>query len=380
MQLLASGLPTGIGTDQERTQATAWMRQQPWYQSMLAAWHIPPTQDDVKLNDEQRGALLTAMRAHGVGIPEGQSINENGQIAKDPSHLLRNIAIGAGIGALALTGLGAAGIGPLAGAFGGSTAAGEGGLLASEAIPGATEAGMGGLIAGDAGLDVAGMAGGMGAAGTAATAGGSALAGMTPDEYVTVFGSKAPSAIGTGSKIAGFLGKAGNLLGGSGGGNGQGGNGQGGSNPALTASLAAQAMAANRGNEAKIGQAGPASDAQAFRNAMRAGIVAKMDPQALSVNGHALPTLVNDGTKSYAQSLFDNLNKKQQAGQMPTEFGVAAPTQQETDLQNQALNAAGLNGGGPIGTINGALNTAGNYVNTGSRIAGLFNDTKSLFS
>ena len=126
---MAASLPPGIGNPQQASQATAFMRQQPWYQQLVQSWGIDPNDTDEngnlrqKLTDEQQQQLIAAARDNGIGISESYSIDENGQIAKPDSHMLRNLAIAAGITGLALTGLGAAGIGPLAGALGGGTEA-----------------------------------------------------------------------------------------------------------------------------------------------------------------------------------------------------------------------------------------------------------------
>jgi len=134
-------LPPGIGNPQQALQATAFMRQQPWYQALVRSWGVNPAGDqngNVRLSDAQQQQLLAAARQHGIGISDRYQIDENGQIAEQPSHLWRNIGIGAGIGGLTLTGLGAAGIGPLSGLFGAGTGAGaaaaESGVLPSTVI------------------------------------------------------------------------------------------------------------------------------------------------------------------------------------------------------------------------------------------------------
>jgi hypothetical protein len=130
-------LPAGIGNEQQATQATAAFRQSPWYQQWLASQGLQGEGDqfgNVKLSDSQREQLMNLARQHGVGMSESYQIDENGQISKVPSHTLRNIAIGAGVGGLALTGLGAAGIGPLSGLFG--AGGGAAGLAGDEAATG----------------------------------------------------------------------------------------------------------------------------------------------------------------------------------------------------------------------------------------------------
>lgn len=164
---MATGLPPGIGNPQQALQATAFMRQQPWYQQLLRSWGVDPNQTDPngnplqKLSDSQQNQLLQTAQNQGIGIsPDSYHIDENGQIAHNDSHVLRNILLGAGAGGLALTGIGAAGIGPLAGLFGGAGAAGAG---AGAALPAAT--GAGSLSATSLGLPAAaglGTAGGAG--------------------------------------------------------------------------------------------------------------------------------------------------------------------------------------------------------------------------
>jgi hypothetical protein len=358
MQLLSNGLPTGIGTDEERTQATAWMRQQPWYQNMLKAWGIPPTQDDVKLNDEQRQAILIAAQKNGIAIPDGQQINENGQIAKDPSHLWRNIAIGAAIGGLALTGLGAAGIGPFAGAFGAGGAAADAGVAAADG-----GFGVGGLTAGSIGigeltpeaiaLGAPGAVAGTGlGAGTAALSTGSKLAGLA--KGLSSFGGNTPGTEGGGL----------------------------GTSPRANAAAGAAAqLAANRAAQAKIDQGGPAADKTAMQNLFRSAIVSRMDPNAapITMNGIALPKLANADLVSQAGTYNKQLSDRLAAGKTPTDFGIADPTQQETDLNNKALDASGLNGG-----VNGALGDLSDYLSTGSRMANFgsnaYNLGKSIYN
>lgn len=166
--------PAGIGNPQQALQATAAMRNEPWYQQLVRGWGLNPAGDangNVHLNDSQQYQLLNQARAHGIGISDSYQIDENGQIAQVPSHLLRNIGIGAGIAGLALTGFGAAGIGPLAGALGGEAAAGGGAALAGDA--------------GDFFLTSPEILGGAGiGAGTAAGAAGGAAAGLTADSLL----------------------------------------------------------------------------------------------------------------------------------------------------------------------------------------------------
>jgi hypothetical protein len=384
-----AGLPAGIGNAQQATQATAAMRQSPWYAQLVSSWGLDPSKTDtngnlidprtgqsVKLSDQQQQQLIATARDNGVGISDSYSIDANGQISKPDSHMLRNIAIAAGIAGLAMTGLGAAGIGPLAGAFGGGAAAADGGLAAAEG-----GFGVGGLDAASLGV-ASGIAPEIGAgAGLASLGADAGLADMLPGAELapgtSLAGAGGSSMLGTGSKLAGLLKTVGSFGGPNGGVN------TGGMADPRGNAYAAQAaaLAANRGNAAKINQAGPAADAQAFRNAMRAGIVAKMAPQSLSIDGHALPTLVNPQTSGYAQTMFDSLNARQNAGKAPTEFGLADPTQAELDAQAKAADAAGVGSGlnSKIADITGVLgqgarlaNLGTGLWNTGEQIAGLF--------
>ncbi len=143
---MPSTLPPGIGNPQEAQQATAFIRDQPWYQQMVRGWGLDPAGDangNVNLNEQQQQQLLDAARQHGIGISDSYQIDQNGQIADVPSHVLRNVLIGAGIGAAALTGFGAAGIGPLSGLFGAGAGATEAGGLAASSVAGEGAAGAG---------------------------------------------------------------------------------------------------------------------------------------------------------------------------------------------------------------------------------------------
>lgn len=176
-------LPTGIGNPQQAQQATAFIREQPWYQSLVKSWGIDPTDVDAngnlkaKLSDEQEQQVLKAAQDNGIGISEDSyHIDENGQIAKNDSHWVRNALIGAGIGAAALTGFGAAGIGPLSGLFGA-------GAEAAAASPFAIPATEGIASATSLGLPVTAGLGSAGAAATAAGAGGTLakISSLLPD-------------------------------------------------------------------------------------------------------------------------------------------------------------------------------------------------------
>lgn len=132
--------PPGLGNDQQATQATAAMRQSPWYLQWLKSQGITPGPDQqVKLTDNQRAQLMALAVKNGIGFNDTYDmIDENGQIAEE-HHKLKKIAIAAALAGLAVTGLGAAGIGPLAGALGGGTAAATGATAGvSAGLPGAS--------------------------------------------------------------------------------------------------------------------------------------------------------------------------------------------------------------------------------------------------
>lgn len=168
--------PAGIGNDQQAMQATAAMRQEPWYAELLQSWGIDPTNVDAngnprtKLSDDRRTQLMQTAIDRGIGFNHKyDGIDENGQIIEE-HHKLRNGLIAAAIGGAAATGLGAAGIGPLSGMFGASTAAASSPFAAGGVGLGETAAtGVGGLTATSLGLPVTA---GLGTAGTAAGAAG----------------------------------------------------------------------------------------------------------------------------------------------------------------------------------------------------------------
>lgn len=144
-------LPSGIGNAAQAQQATWFLRNQPWYQAWLKSKGLTPRGDafgDVTLTDAQQEELLALARQKGIGISDHWEINQNGQIGEKGMGLGKKILIGAGIGGLALTGLGAAGIGPLAGLLGGGTTALGGGALAA----GVDTSGLYGPLAGAYGL------------------------------------------------------------------------------------------------------------------------------------------------------------------------------------------------------------------------------------
>lgn len=174
--------PAGIGNDQQAMQATAAMRQEPWYAELLKSWGIDPTNVDAngnprtKLSDDQRTTLMETAIDKGIGFNHKyDGIDENGQIIEE-HHKLRNGLIAAAIGGASLTGLGAAGIGPLSGMFGAGASAVGAGASASPFATGAgvglgetAATGVGGLTATSLGLPVTA---GLGTAGTAAAGAG----------------------------------------------------------------------------------------------------------------------------------------------------------------------------------------------------------------
>jgi hypothetical protein len=177
--------PAGIGNDQQAMQATAAMRQEPWYAELLQSWGIDPTKVDAngnprtKLSDDQRTQLMQTAIDRGIGFNHKyDGIDENGQIIEE-HHKLRNSLVAAAIGGAAATGFGAAGMGPLAGMFGSTAAAAPaaaattaGGVLPSTVIG----SGFIPAIAGGTGMGAAGAAGT--AAGTVGTL--SKIAGLLP--------------------------------------------------------------------------------------------------------------------------------------------------------------------------------------------------------
>jgi hypothetical protein len=201
-----AGLPPGIGNAQQATQATAAMRNSPWYQALVKTWGLDPDRTDengnlvdqngksVKLSDQQQQQLIAAARDSGIGISNSYNIDENGQIAKPDSHMLRNIGIAAGIAGLALTGLGAAGIGPLGGLLGGGASAAAGGAEAAGGVLPSTTIGSGFIPA------IAGTVP-SGAVGAAEAAGGGSLL------------SSIGGALKGGSTLSNILGGAGSAIG-----------------------------------------------------------------------------------------------------------------------------------------------------------------------
>lgn len=198
-------LPKGIGTDAEVNQANQYARSQPWYQAMLKQWGQDPSH--VKLDQSEQDTLLAQLRQRGINVSDHFTVDESGNIAPK-SELGKKILIGAAIGGAALTGLGLAGVGPMAGLFGaggeaaaGATGAAEaaGGVLPSTTIGTGMMATEAGLSPFEAAAAESGLAAGAGAAGLAGVESGmsSALPGVM--ESVPALGGALPStAIGTG--------------------------------------------------------------------------------------------------------------------------------------------------------------------------------------
>lgn len=361
---LPNGLPAGIGTPEEATQATAWVRQQPWYKDWMQQNGVAegPNQQ-VKLNDNQRASLMATMLQNGIGLnSKYDMVDENGMINEE-HHKLKKVAIAAAIAGLAVTGLGAAGIGPLAGALGGTiggagmTAEGVelgGGLAPAIGAGAGTAALSAGAVAPLASTAIGtgfipAIAGGTGLASGAAAAGGTA------------------SALTAGSKIASLIGQAGkvgNALSNS----GTDANGNAVNAPQNSAyANEADQLAKNRFLETPLNQAGPATDAAAQRNMIRAGLIARMDPNspALALNGHGLPNLApSQAGVDFSNSLQTGLSDRMKAGKPLTLSGVPDPTPDELAARAKALDAAGIGSG-----VNSTLSKVGGYVNTGVKAA-----------
>lgn len=222
-----------------------------------------------------------------------------------------------------------------------------------------------GALGAGAGAGGGSTAGGVGVGETAATTGmGSGIAGMAPVAAPTVpgmvtGGSKLASLIGGIGKIGGALSKAGVDA-----------NGNPVNAPQTSADAArAQALTNNRFLQTSLDQRGPAADAEAQRNMLRAGLISRMDPnaKALSVGPYALPNLApTSAGVGFSQSLQDKLAARMAAGKSLTLSGVPDPTQEELDAQKAALDATGTGGG-----VTGGLTKAGNIINQGVGLANL---------
>lgn len=186
-------LPGGINSDAEVDQTNNYLRNQPFYKQMLGWMGQDPSK--VKLSDSQRQTLLEAIKNAGINVSDHFEVDASGNL-QPKSGLGKKILIGAAIGGAALTGLGLAGVGPMAGLFGGAGAAGAAGA----AVPEMTVASSGvPAIAAGTSLGVGGLAGGAGAAGAAAGGAGT----------IQAIGS----ALKGGSKLSSLLGAAGTGIG-----------------------------------------------------------------------------------------------------------------------------------------------------------------------
>jgi hypothetical protein len=95
-----------------------------------------------KLTDQQRKQMQALLEQElGIKLPKGVELDKNGNANEDvvnAGSVAKKVGIGAAIGGAALTGLGAAGIGPLSGLLGGgAAAAGGAGAAAGAAGAGA---------------------------------------------------------------------------------------------------------------------------------------------------------------------------------------------------------------------------------------------------
>jgi hypothetical protein len=156
--------------------------------------HGLPTDGRVRLSRAQQSELEHTLAAAGVSIPGGMHIDQGGNL-NQKNHLVRNVAIGAGMTAAALATAGAAGFGPLAGVMGGGAGAAGGAAGAASAAGGAAPSL--GVTAGIAGSALPGTMipiGATAAGGLTAAGAGAGLAGAA--------GSSVPS-LGVTSGIAG---------------------------------------------------------------------------------------------------------------------------------------------------------------------------------
>lgn len=180
---MSTPLPPGIGNTQQAAQATGFIREQPWYLQYIQSLGKDPN-GQLNLSDDQEAQLGALAQQHGIGMnSKFDGIGPNGDIIEE-HHKLKKAAIAAAIGGLALTGFGAAGIGPMSGMFGASTIAGATPISASMTglgtgagalVPATTSSLAAGLGTGAA----AGIGGAAGAGSTLAALGSSAIPSMT---------------------------------------------------------------------------------------------------------------------------------------------------------------------------------------------------------
>ena len=174
-----------MASSPEINQFNEGWRSSPIYQQILQQVGVNPS-GPIQLSDQQRKQVQLLLEQNGVMLPKGSEIDPAGN-ANEPNNKLRNTLIGAGIAGAAATGLGAAGIGPMAGAFGG--ASGAAGAVAPSVVGGGVPSGLGfgGLSAGQA-------------YGAAAPAAGGGIGGF--------FGKAANFLKGNAGQIAGAVGSA----------------------------------------------------------------------------------------------------------------------------------------------------------------------------
>lgn len=117
--------PTRDTSEMDLDQWNQHMRSSPIYAQYLASIgkSVPQPGQKIKLSRDQQAGLERTLAQNGMSIPGGMHIDQGGNL-NQKNRLVRNTAITAAITGAALTGLGAAGMGPLSGMFGGTVAAG----------------------------------------------------------------------------------------------------------------------------------------------------------------------------------------------------------------------------------------------------------------
>lgn len=136
--MLNSPVPTKNGVQLDSFNDT--LRESPiWQKFMTSLGYDLSRPAPIHLSDDQRKALADQLRAAGVPITGPMEIDPAGNINQNQSPM-KKMAIAAAIGGLAMTGLGAAGIGPMAGMMGAGGAA-TGGLTSALPASGLTSAG-----------------------------------------------------------------------------------------------------------------------------------------------------------------------------------------------------------------------------------------------
>ena len=134
-------VPTRSTAEQELDRWNQAMRQSPAYLNFMRSQGLP-TNGRVSLSRQQQDGLERALAAAGMQIPGGMHVDQGGNL-NQKNRLVRNTAIGAGVGAGALATAGALGAGPLAGVFGGGGGAAAGVSGVERAINKAQDAGSG---------------------------------------------------------------------------------------------------------------------------------------------------------------------------------------------------------------------------------------------